>query len=50
VAKDFHGVCGLPELAPGALRLVEVHGWVLAGYEHIDDRHADLSPEPPNLT
>lgn len=34
----------LPAIAPRLLWTVEAAGWLLLGYEHVDGRHADLSP------
>jgi hypothetical protein len=39
----------LPEIAPRLLWTIEVDSWLLLGYEHIDGRHADLSPGSPDL-
>lgn len=39
----------LPELAPRLMWTVEVSGWLFLGYEHVDGRHADLSPRSPHL-
>lgn len=37
-------------LAPRMLWEVTVDGWLLLGFEHVDGRHADLSPYSPDLT
>lgn len=39
----------LPDLAPRLLWTVEVDGWLLLGFEHIQGRHADLAPGSPDL-
>lgn len=39
----------LPDLAPRLPWLVEAGGWLLLGYEHVDGRHADLSPGSSDL-
>ncbi|MGW2292835.1 phosphotransferase, partial [Streptomyces phaeochromogenes] len=37
-------------LAPGVLWEVDAGGWLLYGYEYIDGRHPDLTPESEDLT
>jgi hypothetical protein len=39
----------LPNLAPRLMWTIEDGGWLLLGYEHIEGRHADLSPGSPDL-
>jgi hypothetical protein len=39
----------LPAVAPRLLWTVEVDGWLLLGYDHVDGRHANLSPGSPDL-
>ncbi len=38
-----------PDLAPALLWHVEAEGWLVLGFEHVDGRHADLSPGSPDL-
>jgi hypothetical protein len=40
----------LPDLAPRLLWTVEAGGWLLLGYEHVDGRHADLSPGSADIS
>jgi hypothetical protein len=40
----------LPRVAPRLLWTVEEGGWLVLGYEHVDGRHADLSPGSPDLS
>ncbi|WP_405099626.1 hypothetical protein [Micromonospora sp. NBC_01412] len=39
----------LPGIAPALLWHVEQAGWLLAGFEHVPGRHADLRPGSPDL-
>lgn len=39
----------LSEIAPRLLWTVETGGWLLLGYEHVEGRHADLSPGSADL-
>ncbi|WP_086665166.1 phosphotransferase [Lentzea kentuckyensis] len=39
----------LPSTAPRLLWTIETGGWLLLGFEHVDGRHADLSPGSPDL-
>jgi hypothetical protein len=39
----------LPALAPRLLWRLEEAGWLVLGFEHVDGRHADLSPGSPDL-
>jgi len=39
----------LPGLAPRLLWTLDTDGWLLLGFEHIEGRHADVSPGSPDL-
>lgn len=39
----------LPDVAPRLLWTLDTGGWLLLGFEHIEGRHADLSPGSPDL-
>ncbi|AEH10120.1 hypothetical protein FsymDg_2783 [Candidatus Protofrankia datiscae] len=36
-------------VAPRVLWQIEADGWNLLGFEHVDGRHADFSPDSPDL-
>lgn len=39
----------LPACAPHLLWQVEAAGWLMLGFEHVDGRHANLSPGSPDI-
>lgn len=39
----------LPLAAPGLIWSIEESGWLVNAFEHIDGKHADLSPNSPDL-